>query len=70
MNQCGAPSPFNVCVTSSKGRVSLKQLSQTSFTARSAAVLSGHASFAITAVIARRRTQALENYDSPVNALD
>lgn len=33
-------------LTSSKGRVSLKQLSQTSFTARSAAPLSGHVGLA------------------------
>ena len=46
-------------LTSSNGLVSLKQLSQTSLTARSAAVSLGHAGFATTDSIARRRTQAL-----------
>lgn len=46
-------------LTSSKGRVSLKQLSQTSLTARSAAASLGHAGFATTDSIDRRRTQAL-----------
>jgi hypothetical protein len=46
-------------LTSSNGRVSLKQLSQTSLTARSAASSLGHAGFATTDSIARRRTQAL-----------
>ena len=45
-------------LTSSNGRVSLKQLSQTSLTARSAAALLGHAGFATTDSIALRRTQA------------
>jgi hypothetical protein len=44
--------------TSSNGRVSLKQLSQTSLTARSAAARSGHAGLAATEIAARRRTQA------------
>ena len=43
--------------TSSNGLVSLKQLSQTSFTARSAAAASGHRGLAATDCTARRRTQ-------------
>ena len=45
--------------TSSNGRVSLKQLSHTSFTARSAASWLGQAGFDSTEIIARRRTHAL-----------
>lgn len=45
-------------LTSSNGRVSLKQLSQTSFTARSAVASSGQAGFARTDNTALRRTQA------------
>ena len=52
-NSGGLPS-----LTSSNGRVSLKQLSQTSLTARSAATSLGHAGFATTDSIARRRTHA------------
>ena len=48
--------------TSSNGRVSLKQLSHTSFTARSAVALSGHAGLAATESIARRRTQAWQKH--------
>ena len=44
--------------TSSNGLVSLKQLSQTSLTARSADAVSGHAGFARTERTARRRTHA------------
>ena len=44
--------------TSSNGLVSLKQLSQTSFTARSAAATLGHAGLAATEIAARRRTHA------------
>lgn len=46
--------------TSSNGRVSLKQLSHTSFTAFSAAASSGHAGFAFTESTARRRTQSYQ----------
>ena len=45
-------------LTSSNGRVSLKQLSQTSLTARFAASSLGHAGFAVTDSIARRRAQS------------
>ena len=48
-------------LASSNGRVSLKQLSQTSLTARSAAASFGHAGFARTDMRARRRTQACEH---------
>lgn len=44
--------------TSSNGRVSLKQLSQASFTARAAVASSGHFGFARTDRIALRRTHA------------
>lgn len=44
--------------TSSNGRVSLKQLSQTSFTARSADPLSGQLGLAMTDSTARLRTHA------------
>jgi hypothetical protein len=44
--------------TSSNGLVSLKQLSQTSLTTRSAVGMSGHAGLAATEIAARRRTQA------------
>ena len=44
--------------TSSNGRVSFMQLSKTSFTARSALALSGHAGLAWTDIMARLRTQA------------
>ena len=47
----------DVC-TSSNGRVSLKQLSQTSFTARAAVASSGQFGFARTDNIALRRTHA------------
>jgi hypothetical protein len=45
-------------LTSSNGRVSLKQLSQTSFTARSAVASSGHDGLARTDVTERLRTQS------------
>lgn len=44
--------------TSSKGRVSLKQLSHTSLTTRSAVAASGQAGLPATTSAARRRTQA------------
>jgi hypothetical protein len=46
--------------TSSKGLVSLKQLSQTSFTARSADSLSGQLGFAMTDITARLRTHVFD----------
>lgn len=46
--------------TSSKGLVSLKQLSHTSLTTFSAVSASGHAGFAATDIAARRRTQAYD----------
>lgn len=52
---------LNVPRTSSKGRVSLKQLSHTSLTTFSAVSASGHAGFAATDSAARRRTQAYQN---------
>ena len=50
--------------TSSKGLVSLKQLSQTSFTARSAAASSGQAGLSFTERIARLRTHAYQTASS------
>lgn len=46
--------------TSSKGLVSLKQLSQTSFTARSADSLSGQLGLAMTDITARLRTHVCD----------
>jgi len=49
---------LKVALTSSKGRVSLKQLSHTSLTTFSAVSALGHAKLAVTDSTERRRTQA------------
>jgi len=49
---------LKVALTSSKGRVSLKQLSHTSLTTFSAVSALGHAGLAVTDSTERRRTQA------------